>query len=134
MIEQPTHRCACIVLQNAEGKYLLQMRDNTPGIQCPLMWDGFGGGIEEGEEPLAGALRELKEELDVDASPEDLEPLGALMLGGRTQYYFKLKRPVSWKDFSVNEGAGAAFFFPEDMALLPAAEPVRAFFVERRTA
>lgn len=53
---------AMLILMNKEGKFLLQHRaehlERWPGI-----WGLFGGGIEEGETPEEGFMREIREEL-----------------------------------------------------------------------
>lgn len=57
---------AMLILKNKEGKFLLQHRaehlERWPGI-----WGLFGGGIEEGETPEEGFLREIREELGYNA-------------------------------------------------------------------
>lgn len=45
------------------GTYVLQLRDDKPGIAAPGMWSLFGGRVEEGEEPRTALLREVEEEL-----------------------------------------------------------------------
>jgi 8-oxo-dGTP diphosphatase len=54
-----------------DGKLLLGRRVDTgwmDGYLCPP-----GGHVEEGEIPTVAALRELKEELDIDLNPKELE-------------------------------------------------------------
>jgi len=46
-----------------DGRYVLQLRDDKPGIASPGMWALFGGRVEEGEEPHGALLREIEEEL-----------------------------------------------------------------------
>src|ERR1700680_1541781 len=43
--------------------YLLQLRDQKPGIFYPGHWGLFGGATEPGEPPEAAGAREIKEEL-----------------------------------------------------------------------
>ncbi|MDD5108736.1 MAG: NUDIX domain-containing protein [Candidatus Omnitrophica bacterium] len=45
------------------GKYVMQLRDDKPGIAAPGQWSLFGGKINLGETPLAAVKRELFEEL-----------------------------------------------------------------------
>ena len=47
-----------------DGRYLMQHRDDLPGIFFPGFWGCFGGGIEPGENPAEALRRELAEELD----------------------------------------------------------------------
>jgi 8-oxo-dGTP diphosphatase len=55
------------------GKWVLQHRDDVPGIVDPGKISFFGGHIDEDETPLECALRESKEELGLDIAPERLK-------------------------------------------------------------
>ncbi|MCQ4188974.1 MULTISPECIES: NUDIX hydrolase [Methylocystis] len=50
-----------------DGRYLMQLRDEKPGIFFPGHWGLFGGGLEPGEGAEAALRRELREELGYDA-------------------------------------------------------------------
>ncbi len=75
------HRTAHIwVVDRENGRVLLQMRslkkDSYPG-----MYDTSSAGhIPAGEEPLEAAMRELSEELGIEASPEELTYIGQIRL------------------------------------------------------
>lgn len=59
---------ACVVLANTDGRVLLVTRKIEPHkgkLDLP------GGFLQEGEHPIAGAIRELQEELDVKISITD---------------------------------------------------------------
>ena len=48
-----------------DGRYILQLRDNKPGIAAPGQWTLFGGVIAVNEEPLKSIQREIFEELSI---------------------------------------------------------------------
>lgn len=50
-----------ILYQN--GRFLMQLRDDIPGILYPGCWGFFGGHLEPGETPEFGMRRELMEEI-----------------------------------------------------------------------
>ncbi|MFT4081056.1 MAG: NUDIX hydrolase [Nocardioides sp.] len=68
-------RFACVVLVNADGWLLMQERDEHATI-APDRWGLPGGHVEPGEEFLAAAIRELKEETALRLPPEALTLVG----------------------------------------------------------
>lgn len=74
MDSPPDESCAHLISSNAvaaiilldDGKYLLQLRDNRPGIWYPNHWGCFGGAVDSGEEPLEALRRELREEIEYE--------------------------------------------------------------------
>ena len=68
---------------NHSGSFLIQKRaDNVqwkPGI-----WAATGGSAISGEDPLTAAMRELREELGVEARPEEM------------QLVFRMRRTISF--------------------------------------
>lgn len=66
----------CLVLSQ-DKKIVLQLRD-ADAPTFPNHLATFGGGIEEGESPLDALVRELKEELGADVSPNEVVLLGAV--------------------------------------------------------
>lgn len=57
------NRYSLVFLFNyAADKVLLILKDHGPYTGC---WNGVGGKIDDGEKPLSGAVREVKEETDV---------------------------------------------------------------------
>lgn len=69
----PERNVAAAVMVAEDGRYLLQLRDDRPGLMMRGHWALFGGGIEPGESDEAALRRELAEELGWTA--RELVPL-----------------------------------------------------------
>jgi 8-oxo-dGTP pyrophosphatase MutT (NUDIX family) len=67
----------CVILVDAAGRVLLQERDEHAPID-PERWGLAGGHLEPGEDPEAGAYREVEEETGVRLDPGTLEPFDVL--------------------------------------------------------
>ena len=67
------HAFGCVLLVDAQGRVLLQERDEHAPID-PDKWGLSGGHLEPGEDPEAGAYREVEEETGVRLEPGTLEP------------------------------------------------------------
>lgn len=99
------------VLLRSDGAVLLQHRDDIPGISNPGKWSLFGGGLEVGETPQAGMLRELHEE--IGAQPRSYRPL-VIIEGARTVFHLYLARlEMPLDELVLGEGQGMAYVDPE---------------------
>jgi 8-oxo-dGTP diphosphatase len=109
---------ATALIVDGEGNFLLQHRDEKPGIENPGLWGSFGGEVEPYETPQDGLLRELREELAWQ--PQRIELEGAYPFHGATQliYVFTMRLDVPLETLVLGEGQGMASFAPKD---LPAA-------------
>lgn len=58
----PPIEVAIAILVQGE-RFLMQLRDDIPGILYPGHWGFFGGHLDPGETPEAALLRELDEEI-----------------------------------------------------------------------
>jgi 8-oxo-dGTP diphosphatase len=56
-----------IAILERDDKFLMQLRDDIPGIMNPGCWGLFGGHLEAGEAPEAAMVRELQEEIEYTA-------------------------------------------------------------------
>ena len=57
-------------IKNSEGKYLISQRSEKKDV-LPLMWETVAGSVLSGETSLEGVLREVKEEVGIDFTPDD---------------------------------------------------------------
>lgn len=83
MKQDEYHLVVHVWIKNSSGEYLISKR--TPNKTFPNMWETTGGSAIVGDDSLQAALREVKEEIGVDLSPE------------RGKCLFRLKR--QHKDF-----------------------------------
>jgi 8-oxo-dGTP pyrophosphatase MutT (NUDIX family) len=125
-------RLPCIIFRNREGKILLQYRDSGAPTQ-PLKWSFFGGSTDSDEESVEqGILREVKEELNLDISEEDLRLLGDEVHAEESErhiFFFEYTKPITWEDVEVHEGAGAAFLSKEEILQMPETTETAKYFV-----
>ncbi len=70
------HKSSSVVLVfNDDGELALQLRA-AADTSYPSHWDfSAAGGIEAGEDPLAAAIRELKEEIGLEGKPAIVESI-----------------------------------------------------------
>ena len=66
---------ACAIMIDTCGRFLLQQRDDVPGIVCPGMVGLFGGHREGTETFLQCVVREVHEETTYFVAPQRFAPL-----------------------------------------------------------
>ena len=116
-----------------DGKYLLQLRDDKPGIFFPGHWGLFGGGVDAGEHPLDALRRELGEELGLTAvQPRlltrfefDLVPMGLTRIY-REFYEVRLPAAIA-PSLRLGEGAAFAAYTRNEVLTMPHLVPYDAF-------
>ncbi|MBI5290034.1 MAG: NUDIX domain-containing protein [Chloroflexi bacterium] len=114
---------ATAILVDARGRFLLQHRDDKPGIDNPGLWGSFGGAVDPYETPAAGFLREMREELDWEPKQFELHVAGPYFpdrrgygaSGARSQLIYIYTAPVDvpFADLTLNEGQAMGFFAPD---------------------
>ena len=63
------HLAVHVWIRNAKGEYLISQRA-AGRPTSPLMWECPGGSVLRGEDSIAGAIRETREEVGIDLLPE----------------------------------------------------------------
>ncbi len=102
---------AGVILIDPEGNVIAQLRDNKPTINEPGLASFFGGAMELGESPLQGALRELREETNLDLAPNDLQPFTSGVVlrtvdGQRELRHIFIAKNINPNGLTVYEGQG----------------------------
>jgi 8-oxo-dGTP diphosphatase len=112
----PLRKAAGLLLIRADGKFLLQHRDEK-ARRFPLYWGFFGGGINNSETPEQAMIRETKEELGINVVDyqlaleqnfsDDFDPQGKKWIFTAP---FEKQTPIT-----LNEGQGMDWFLTEDL-------------------
>lgn len=108
-------------LVTPDGRYLMQLRDDIPGIWFPGHWGLFGGAVDDDETPLAAMHRELEEELglrqrEISYFSQVIFDLGDPEAGFRRRYFYEV--PIAAEEIaglSLNEGQAMRLFEPGEM-------------------
>jgi 8-oxo-dGTP pyrophosphatase MutT (NUDIX family) len=115
---RPSEAAAALIV-TPDARYLMQHRDDKPGIFFPGWWGCFGGAIEPGETPADAIRRELEEELGW--RPGSIEHFASLGLDFSFAGYGVLPRHFFTVELDPGAMAGMRLAEGKDFALLPAA-------------
>ncbi|HEY9879750.1 MAG TPA: NUDIX domain-containing protein [Leptolyngbyaceae cyanobacterium] len=100
-----------ILYQN--DQFLLQLRDNIPGIFFPGYWAFFGGHLELGEDPFTAVYRELEEEIGYKAPQLELFERYEAEQVVRNVFHGPLVVPI--ETLQLNEGWDLGLWTVEDI-------------------
>lgn len=102
-LENGEFRLSCFVwIINDRDEILVQQRLAT-AKKCPSMWETASGGAVAGDTGLTGAIRELKEELGIDANAEDMQFIGSFARINDFVEVYLLKSNISIDDLKLQE-------------------------------
>ena len=104
-----------IAILYREGNFLLQLRDNIPGIAHPGKWAFFGGHIEPGETPEAAVKRELAEEIGY--APSTVSEFGVYPDTNVVRHVFSAPLTVELKDLILGEGWDMGLLTPAEIKM-----------------
>ncbi len=110
------------ILFNKSGQVLIQLRDDGNGkiINYPNMWCFPGGGVQKGEEPIDAAVREIKEELDLDVERGECKFLTTYTHDEYIDYVYTIERSLNQK-LPLKEGAAIKIVDIGDVKRIPLA-------------
>jgi 8-oxo-dGTP pyrophosphatase MutT (NUDIX family) len=97
-----------LAMLHRDGRWLMQLRDDIPGIIAPGCWGLFGGHLDAGETPEQAVRRELLEE--INWQPLRLEYVMEHRIPRRTAHVFRGPLSVPIGQLQLLEG--------QDMALV----------------
>jgi 8-oxo-dGTP pyrophosphatase MutT (NUDIX family) len=125
------------ILVDPQGRYVLQRRDDKPGIFFPGHWGCFGGAVETGEPPLEAMRRELREELELHLDAKalkyftrmdfDFAPLGGTSVF-RIFYEVRIS-PAQIDALRLHEGQAVRHFDARELLLRERVTPYDAFAI-----
>jgi len=103
---------AIAILYSGEG-YLMQLRDNIPGIVYPGCWGLFGGHIEADESPEQAIQRELLEEISY--VPPSLSKFDCYRESAVIRHVFYATLTVGLEQLVLQEGWDLGFLTPKQI-------------------
>lgn len=108
------------IIKDQSGRFLLQHRDNIPGIAEPDRWSFFGGLVEDGETLIVALERELQEELSCRVGQVEKELFRWYRQHtGELHVCFLVKFTAQNEDLILMEGQGVAWFSFDELVTLP---------------
>jgi len=102
-----------IAILYRDDKFLLQLRDDIPGIAYPGCWALFGGHIEPGETPEVALIRELQEEIGY--TPPTASKFGCYTDVAVVRHVFYAQLTVDVKDLVLQEGWDLGLLTPDEI-------------------
>jgi 8-oxo-dGTP diphosphatase len=109
---------ASVFVEDAQGRLVLQLRDDKPAIPHPGHWGPWGGRVEDGETPVEGAAREVREELTLNVQVHELRYFTSVVLEtpAREWHVFFWLAGDAVNDAVVTEGQRLGRFFVHEIA------------------
>jgi len=90
---------AIIFIENSNGDFLIQKTPKEKGG----LYSSTGGHVDHGEEPDDVIIREVKEEIGIDISNDNIIKLGYRLLDFPVRFLYYLKKDINLSDVIVQE-------------------------------
>ena len=90
---------AQIYIENSKGEFLFEKNNKKVGFP----YVPVGGHITSGETPRETIIREVKEEIGIDISNEDIIDLGFFVIDFPVRFLFYVKKDINKKDLKLQE-------------------------------
>lgn len=90
---------AIIYIENNEGKFLIQKTSKEKGG----IYSSTGGHVDHGEEPIETIKREVKEELGIDISNDNIIDLGYVLCDFPIRFLFYLKKDIDLNNVKLQK-------------------------------
>jgi 8-oxo-dGTP diphosphatase len=126
--QRPFKISVLVFVRDHRGRHLLLQRAREPNRG---MWSPIGGKLEmaSGESPFECAIREAKEEIDIDVTEKDLHLFAMISekdyegTGHWLMFLFNCRKPIEELPLSIDEGIFAFFTRQElEQISLPATD------------
>jgi 8-oxo-dGTP pyrophosphatase MutT (NUDIX family) len=102
-----------LAMLHRDDRWLMQLRDDIPGIIAPGCWGLFGGHLDSGETPEQALRRELLEE--ISWQPSRLDYVMEHCIPRRTAHVFRGELSVPITELNLLEGQDMALVSAEDL-------------------
>ena len=90
---------AIIYIENSKNEFLIQKTSKKKGG----LYSSTGGHVDHDEEPIDTIKREVREELGIDISNDNIIDLGYLIFDFPLRFIFYLNKDIDLKDVTVQE-------------------------------
>jgi 8-oxo-dGTP diphosphatase len=111
--DTPARPEVAVAMLERQGRWLIQLRDDTPGIVAPGTWGLFGGHLEPGETAAQALRRELLEEIGWQAT--GLCPWFRHTSERRVAHFFRGSLTVPLEQLRLGEGQDVKLALPAEL-------------------
>ena len=90
---------AIIYIENSKGEFLIQKTSKEKGG----IYSSTGGHVDHNEEPIDSIVREVKEELGLEISKNDIADLGYLVVDFPVRFVFYMKKDIDIESLTIKK-------------------------------